>query len=55
MRTTKKYPVLATIEWPDGKRLEVRIPKSGAHQLMAVLEWEEERKRERDLLTKKEV
>lgn len=38
MKKTKKHPVVVTIVYPDGQRLEVRIPLWKAYYVLAELE-----------------
>lgn len=43
MKKTKKQPVVVTLTYPSGKRIEARIPLSQAYLIVAELEAEKER------------
>lgn len=42
MKTTRKHPIKITLVYPDGTRLEARLPKWKAWLIMAEIERAEE-------------
>jgi len=44
MKKTKKHPVVVSIAYPDGSRVEARIPLWRAYMIMADLEREKQLK-----------
>ncbi len=46
MKKTKKRPVLISLAYSDGTRIEARIPLWKAYMIMAELEREKENKKE---------